>query len=164
MLDFGETYEEELPRVYGYVAYQVASQEEAEDLTQQTFERALAHWGEFDDRRATITTWLLAIARYKALSALRRRPDEELDEEAAAAIEDPGDDPEVAVQKKDKGEILRKCLAALSPEHRERLPHDVGAQSARRAARFFRRRGRRSRGQMMSHPRGNPGHPTSLTR
>lgn len=63
MLDFGETYAEELPRVYGYVAYQVASQEEAEDLTQQTFERALAHWGEFDDRRATITTWLLAIAR-----------------------------------------------------------------------------------------------------
>jgi len=61
----------------------------------------------------------LAIARYKALSALRRRPDEELDEEAAAAIEDPGDDPEVALEKKDKGEILRKCLTALSPEHRE---------------------------------------------
>ena len=53
---------------------------------------------------------------------------------------------------------------SLSPGHRERLPHDVGAQSARRAARFFRRRGRRSRGQMMPHPRGNPGHPTSLTR
>jgi RNA polymerase sigma-70 factor (ECF subfamily) len=61
----------------------------------------------------------LAIARYKALSALRRRPDEALDEEAAAAIEDPGDNPEVALEKKDKGEILRECLTALSPEHRE---------------------------------------------
>ena len=73
MLDFGETYEEELPRVYGYVAYQVASQEEAEDLTQQTFERALAHWGEFDDRRATITTWLLAIARNLVVDHYRAR-------------------------------------------------------------------------------------------
>ena len=61
----------------------------------------------------------MAIARYKALSALRRRPDEELDDEAAAAIEDPGDDPETALTKKDKGEILRKCLTVLSPEHRE---------------------------------------------
>jgi RNA polymerase sigma-70 factor (ECF subfamily) len=42
-----------------------------------------------------------------------------LDEETAAAIEDPSDDPEVTVQKKDKSEALRNCLAALSPEHRE---------------------------------------------
>jgi RNA polymerase sigma-70 factor (ECF subfamily) len=29
------------------------------------------------------------------------------------------DDPEVVVQKKDAGNALRKCLKALSPEHRE---------------------------------------------
>ncbi|MBV9127289.1 MAG: sigma-70 family RNA polymerase sigma factor, partial [Verrucomicrobia bacterium] len=74
--------------------------------------------GKFEARSA-VSTWLLAIARYKALSALRRRPDEALDEEVAAAIEDTGDNPEVALEKKDKGEILRKCLTALSPEHRE---------------------------------------------
>ena len=66
-----------------------------------------------------MSTWLLAIARYKALSALRRRPDEALDEEAVAAIEDPADDPEVAIQKKDKGAVLRECLTKLSAEHRE---------------------------------------------
>jgi RNA polymerase sigma-70 factor (ECF subfamily) len=53
------------------------------------------------------------------LTALRRRNDVELDDEAAGAIEDASDDPEVAVQKKDTGEVLRKCLTALSPEHRE---------------------------------------------
>ena len=53
------------------------------------------------------------------LLGLRRKPEEELDDEAAGAIEDPADDPEVSVQKKDKGEILRKCLTALSPDHRE---------------------------------------------
>jgi RNA polymerase sigma-70 factor (ECF subfamily) len=61
----------------------------------------------------------LAIARFKALSALRRRPDEELDEEAAGAIEDPSDDPGTALEKNDKSVMLRKCLTGLSAEHRE---------------------------------------------
>jgi RNA polymerase sigma-70 factor, ECF subfamily len=55
-------------------------------------------------------SWLLAITRFKALSALRRRKDVELD--------DASDDPEVAAQK-DTSQALCKCLTALSPEHRE---------------------------------------------
>jgi RNA polymerase sigma-70 factor, ECF subfamily len=66
-----------------------------------------------------VSTWLLSIARFKALSALRKRSDEELDEETAEAIPDTADTPEEAVQKKDKSEILRECLKSLSPEHRE---------------------------------------------
>lgn len=50
---------------------------------------------------------------------MRRKPEEELNEETAEAIEDTSDDPEVAIQKKDKGEALRKCLQMLSSEHRE---------------------------------------------
>jgi RNA polymerase sigma-70 factor (ECF subfamily) len=69
--------------------------------------------------RSTVSTWLLAIARFKAISALRRRRDEELDEEAAAAIEDLSDNPATALEKKDKSAMLRKCLAGLSAEHRE---------------------------------------------
>ena len=62
---------------------------------------------------------MLAITRFKALSALRRRKDVELDDEAANAIEDGSDDPEVTAQKKDTSQALRRCLGALSPEHRE---------------------------------------------
>jgi RNA polymerase sigma-70 factor (ECF subfamily) len=74
--------------------------------------------GKFEGRSAA-STWLLAIARFKALSVLRRRPEEELDDETAAAIEDQSDDPEIALEKKDKGAVLRKCLTGLSAEHRE---------------------------------------------
>jgi RNA polymerase sigma-70 factor (ECF subfamily) len=35
----------------------------------------------------------------------------------ATAIEDPANDPEVALQKKNSGEVPRHCLATLSPEH-----------------------------------------------
>ena len=74
--------------------------------------------GKFEGRSA-VSTWLLAIARFKALSALRRRTDAELDEETAEAIEDTSDDPEVALEKKDKSAVIRKCLVHLSAEHRE---------------------------------------------
>jgi RNA polymerase sigma-70 factor (ECF subfamily) len=58
----------------------------------------------------------LAATRYKTLSALRRRKDVELDDEAANAIGDRSDDPEVAVRKKDTSSALRKCLSVLSSE------------------------------------------------
>jgi RNA polymerase sigma-70 factor (ECF subfamily) len=105
-------------RVYRFVLRLVGDASRAEDLISEVF---LDVWRQADrfEARSQVSTWLLAIARYKALSALRKRPDEELDEEAAAAIEDTGDTPETAMQKKDTGEILRKCLTALSPEHRE---------------------------------------------
>ena len=105
-------------RVYRFVLRLVRDQTKAEDLISEVFLDVWRQAGKFEARSA-VSTWLLAIARYKALSALRRRPDEELDEETVAAIEDPGDDPETTLAKKDKGEILRKCLTALSPEHRE---------------------------------------------
>jgi RNA polymerase sigma factor (sigma-70 family) len=127
MLDFAETYEEELPRVYGYVAYQVASHEEAEDLSQQTFERALAHWGEFDDRRATITTWLLAIARnlvvdhYRARS--RRPPTVSLEELSEAQFDSTGyTDPALGV-----GPELESALSALGERERELIALRYGA-------------------------------------
>ncbi len=66
-----------------------------------------------------VSTWLLAIARYKALSALRRRTDELLDDQMAARIEDTADDPETVVHKKDRSTIVQKCLRQLSPAHRE---------------------------------------------
>ena len=42
-----------------------------------------------------------------------------LDEETAGAIEDPSDDPEISLEKKDKSASIRKCLTGLSAEHRE---------------------------------------------
>jgi RNA polymerase sigma-70 factor (ECF subfamily) len=105
-------------RVYRFVLRLVSDASLAEDLISEVFLDVWRQAGRFEGRSA-VSTWLLAIARFKALSAMRRRPEEELDEEAAAAIADPGDDPEVAVQKKDTSEALRQCLTALSPEHRE---------------------------------------------
>jgi RNA polymerase sigma-70 factor, ECF subfamily len=105
-------------RVYRFVLRLVGNPSVAEDLISDVF---LDVWRQADrfEGRSAVSTWMLAIARFKALSALRKRPDEELDDEAAEAIEDVSDNPEVALQKKDKSAVLRQCLEKLSPEHKE---------------------------------------------
>ena len=96
----------------------IRDEQVAEDLISEVFLDVWRQAGKFEGRSA-VSTWLLAITRFKALSALRGRRDVELDEKAANAIEDSSDDPELAVVKKDTGDALRKCLTALTAEHRE---------------------------------------------
>jgi RNA polymerase sigma-70 factor, ECF subfamily len=69
--------------------------------------------------RSAVSTWLLAIARFKALSARRTRKDAELDETIEATVADPADDPEVMLAKKHREEVVREAINELSPEHKE---------------------------------------------
>ena len=105
-------------RIYRFVLRLLRDQWKAEDLISEVF---LNVWRQADrfEGRSTVSTWLLAIARFKALSALRRKPEEGLDEDAALEIEDLADNPEVTLEKKDRSAVIRKCLMGLSAEHRE---------------------------------------------
>jgi RNA polymerase sigma-70 factor, ECF subfamily len=105
-------------RVYRFVLRLVRNEAKAEDLISEVFLDIWRQAGKFEGRSAP-STWMLSIARFKALSALRKRTEEELDEETAGAIEDQADDPEVSLAKKDKAIVLRQCLSKLSAEHRE---------------------------------------------
>ena len=105
-------------RVYRFVLRLVRNEATAEDLISEVFLDIWRQAGKFEGRSA-VSTWMLGIARFKALSALRKRPEDELDDEAAEASEEQSDDPETALAKKDKGTVLRQCLTKLSAEHRE---------------------------------------------
>jgi RNA polymerase sigma-70 factor (ECF subfamily) len=61
--DFTTAYEDHVWDVYAFFAYRLGSRADAEDLTQQTFERALQAWRRYDPARASVRTWLLTIAR-----------------------------------------------------------------------------------------------------
>jgi RNA polymerase sigma-70 factor (ECF subfamily) len=105
-------------RVYRFALRQVGNEAVAEDVTSDVFIDVWRQANTFEGRSA-VATWLLAITRFKALSALRRRQAEPLDEAAVAAIADPSDDPEAVLAEKTRGGLIRKCMARLSPEHRE---------------------------------------------
>jgi RNA polymerase sigma-70 factor, ECF subfamily len=105
-------------RLYRWLLRLVGDQASAEDLLSDVFLDVWRQAAAFE-ARSSVSTWLLAIARYKALSARRRRTDAELDEKVASRVADTADDPEVVLQKKTRAELLRRSLACLSPEHAE---------------------------------------------
>jgi RNA polymerase sigma-70 factor (ECF subfamily) len=104
--------------VYRWLFRFVGNETVAEDLLSDVFFDVWQQAGRFEGRSA-VTTWLLSIARFKALSARRRRSHAELDETSETTVADTADNAEVALEKKHQGEVLRGALTKLSREHRE---------------------------------------------
>jgi RNA polymerase sigma factor (sigma-70 family) len=124
--DFADAYDEQVWNVFGFFAYRVAGRSDAEDLTQQTFERALRAWSRFDPERAPVGVWLISIARNLLVDHYRRNgaapsrqsldavPEEQLGSETPEP--DLGIDP-----------ALAEALAGLSPRDREIVALRFGA-------------------------------------
>ena len=105
-------------RVFHFVARMIRDESRAEDIVSEVFLDVWRHAGRFEGR-SQVSTWILAIARYKAISVLRQRQEEALDVDAVEGIADLADDQQTDLEKKDTGALLRQCLKQLSPEHRE---------------------------------------------
>ncbi len=59
---FGELYEEHFERIYAFVARRVSNRQQAQDLTSEVFQQALANIGRFEWRGAPFAAWLYRIA------------------------------------------------------------------------------------------------------
>ena len=107
-------------RVYRFALRITGDATLAEDAVSDVF---LNVWRKADQfkARAEVSTWLLAIARHKALSALRAHADAQLDDNAAASLADPTDNAVTTMSKRDRSATIQKCLAQLSVLHREVL-------------------------------------------
>jgi RNA polymerase sigma-70 factor (ECF subfamily) len=105
-------------RLFRFLVRLLGNEATAEDLVNEVFIDVWRHAGQFEGR-SQVSTWILGIARHKALSALRQRSTDTFDDEMIEGIEDPADNPEVAAQKNERARILRDCLKQLSPAHRE---------------------------------------------
>src|SRR5712671_1381193 len=79
---------------------------------ERRFLRCLAPSGSFE-ARSTFSTWLLAITRHKAITSSRRHAQERSHEELTETIEDPAEDPEAALQRKQRILLLSDCLRQL---------------------------------------------------
>jgi RNA polymerase sigma-70 factor (ECF subfamily) len=88
-----------------------------EDLVCDTFFAAWQQAPHFENR-SSVATWLMAIARYKALSARERQtvPTEPLDDVLATTIVETGLQPDAVVERDDWARFLRRCLGALPAE------------------------------------------------
>lgn len=105
-------------RVYRFILRIVRDATTAEDLVSQVFLDVWRTAGQFQGR-SQVSTWLLSIARFKALTAMRQRRFEDIDQEDVRQIADNCDTPETSLDRSDTSAILRACVQKLSPAHRE---------------------------------------------
>jgi len=104
-------------RVYRFALRITGDATLAEDVVSDVF---LDVWRQADrfKARAQVSTWLLAIARNKSFSEVKRRSENQLDRKTIE-IRDPAENPEISVHKKDRGEAIRRCLSQLPAVQRE---------------------------------------------
>ena len=86
-VSFAAAAEAHLDDVYAYLLYLTGDPTVAEDLTGETFERALRRWRRYDPRRGSAKTWLCQVARSTALDHLRSERRRRRREEAFATPE-----------------------------------------------------------------------------
>jgi len=114
-------------RVYAYVAYRIGAGPDAEDVTSETFERALRYRSSFDPKRGDAAAWLIGIARRCIADAALNR------ETPVAEVPERVDDghEESALSRLD----LQDAVAGLDERDRELLALRYGADlSARQIA------------------------------
>lgn len=104
-------------RVFRFAARLTDDPTSAEDVVSEAFVEV---WRQADrfERRSSVSTWIMSIARFKALSVRRRRLETELDAKVAETVADSGPGPEQIVLETDRRAQLRACLSQLSPDHR----------------------------------------------
>ena len=84
-MTFAQAAEKHLDDVYGYLAWFTSDRFAAEELTAETFERALRLWHRFDPQRGSARTWLCQVARTAALDHFRSERRRTRREQLAAA-------------------------------------------------------------------------------
>ena len=126
--EFATVYDEHVWQVYGFFAYRLRNRADAEDLTQQTFERALRSWSRYDAARASVGTWLIVIARnllidhHRADRGPRQQPLDDLDHGHDALV-DTGVAPDLGLEPD-----LERALAGLAPREREIIALRFGGE------------------------------------
>ena len=130
---FASVAERHLDDVHAYLVYLTCDRGVAEDLTAETFEKALRQWRRFDPRRGSARTWLCQLARTTALDHFRAE-DRRRRREGAYAAGEP-EHAEVGVFGCLSPE-LERALTALSAGEREvialRVLLDLDGETAAR--------------------------------
>jgi RNA polymerase sigma-70 factor, ECF subfamily len=112
--------EELIRRVYAYVAYRIGAGPDAEDITSDTFERALRYRASYDPSRGGGLAWLIGIAR-RRIATGAPVPGASLLERSEPAA--PGDLEDDAIQRL----TLSGAVAELDERDRELIALRYGA-------------------------------------
>jgi len=126
-------------RLQRFVTRLLNDRDQIDDVVNDTFMAAWRQAAKFE-RRASVATWLLAIAKNRALSMRQehRRREEALDDDYAATLVDHRDTPDMVLEQRDGAKVLRRLTAEL-PVHQAQLINLVyyHGKSVREVAAIF---------------------------
>ncbi len=124
---FGQLYQRHVAAVYRYVRSRTASDDEAADITQSVFIKAMSSLDRFRPG-SPFAAWLFRIARNASTDAYRRRRKlVGLDGLPEPVLESMADSPEDIAIKQERLRRLRTLVAALDGEKQELLALRFGA-------------------------------------
>jgi RNA polymerase sigma-70 factor (ECF subfamily) len=116
-------YERHRTPVFRFACRMLGSAPQAEDVTQECFLQVLRRPEAFRAERASLRTYLCAIARHLALKQLRKRGQETMvddpPEGPGGALVAEGSDPLAAAIEAEAAEAVRTAVEALPPLQRE---------------------------------------------
>ena len=108
--------------LYGLILRILHSQAEAEDVLQEVFMQVWRKAADFDEARGRPFTWLVTLARSRAIDRLRALGSRERTaQEAARDVPDQISDAADDAVKSEQGEIVRRALRELPDEQRQTL-------------------------------------------
>jgi RNA polymerase sigma-70 factor (ECF subfamily) len=108
--------------LFGLILRILHDREEAEDVLQEAFLQVWRRAADFDETRGRAFTWLVTIARSRALDRLRSAGSRtRLAEEAALIPHDEVGDAAMDAVKSETGSMVRKALAELPEEQQKTL-------------------------------------------
>lgn len=116
----GRFYDLMSPRAFGLILQVCRDRDVAEEVTLDVFHEAWRRAPEYQPGRGQPHTWLLAIARSRAIDRLRsmkrRQPDEAPLRVEELRLADPGPDPSADLALREEGERVRAALAEINPD------------------------------------------------
>lgn len=73
---FEQMYEKFFPKIYNYVFYQILSKEDTEDIVSTVFMKVARNAQNYDESKATLSTWIYRIAKNTLIDYYRARKNE----------------------------------------------------------------------------------------
>ena len=130
---FTAFYQQYLPKVFKYVSYKVTDRSLAEDITSTVFEKALTKFNQYNEEKASVSTWIFRIARntlidhFRAGARGRNVPLEE-----AAEVPAGGLSAEQQVENSEECRILHSCIKKLTEPEQEIVSLKFSAEMTNR--------------------------------
>lgn len=118
---FRTLYERTAGHVYALLRQMLRAEAQAEEVLQDTYLAVWMRAGEFRASRGSAMTWVITIARYKAIDLIRRRGREVITDEFLEPAISESEEPLALAMGSDSAAMLMECMDVLGAQERRSI-------------------------------------------